>query len=373
MPRQRRAENIGALAVAACLLCLSLSAPAYAQAVHHPFAVGAQEGAVGQVSGLSAWIIAKESGFYQLLAHALTSAKQSNLALFGLLGIGFGYGVFHAAGPGHGKAVITSYMVSNERALRRGIVISALAALLQGLVAIVLIGCAALIFNATAQRMTSAAHMLEITAYCGIVLLGLALVWRKGGALVATLRGMMSDAAQSWGLRTFATEPAVLRVFAPAPEQKDQALRPRALFRATDAQQAAQTDESCGPDCAHLIDPNKFSGGFSWKSAAVTIVTAGARPCSGAILVLVFSIAQGIFPIGIAAVFAMALGTAVTTASLAVMAVYGKKLAMRIAGRQQSRRTLMIGQAIEVGAAFCVLLFGAALLLASLSGVIASA
>jgi len=369
---QRQAGNIWLLSLAACVFGLLLGEPAFAQAFHHPFAVGGQEGAVGQVSGLSAWIIAKESGFYQLLAHALTSAKESNAALIGLLGIGFGYGVFHAAGPGHGKAVITSYMVSNERALRRGIVISALAALLQGLVAIVLIGCAALIFNATAQKMTSAAHVLEIAAYCGIVLLGLALIWRKGGALVATVRSIMSDAAQSWSLQTLATEPGVLRVFADAPEQKDAATpQPRAPFRATDAQQAAA--ENCGPDCAHVIDPNRFSNGFSWKSAAVTIVTAGARPCSGAILVLVFSIAQGIFPIGIAAVFAMALGTAVTTASLAIMAVYGKKLAVRIAGRQQSRRALMLGQLIEVGAAFCVLLFGAALLMASLSGMITSA
>ena len=38
-----------------------------------------------------------------------------------------------------------------------------------------------------------------------------------------------------------------------------------------------------------------------------------------------------------------------------------------------SRRTLMIGQLIEVGAAFCVLLFGAALLMASLSGMITTA
>lgn len=371
MQMQRPLENIWLFGLVACLFCLLLSEPAFAQAFRHPFAVGGNEGAIGQVSGLSAWIIAKESAFYQLLAQALTNAKQSSAALIGLIGIGFGYGVFHAAGPGHGKAVITSYLVSNEHALRRGIVISALAALLQGLIAVALIGSAALIFNATAQRMTSAAHGLEIAAYCGIVLLGLWLIWRKGGALVATLRMMMSDAAQSWSLRSLATEPAVLRVFADAPEQKDASAPPRALFCATDAQQT-QFDENCGPDCVHLIDPNRFSDGFSWKSAAVTIVTAGARPCSGAILVLVFSIAQGIFPIGIAAVLAMALGTAVTTASLAITAVYGKKLAVRIAGRRQSRRTVMIGQLVEVGAAFCVLLFGAALLMASLSGMITS-
>ncbi|HEY1735976.1 MAG TPA: hypothetical protein VGG12_04965, partial [Methylovirgula sp.] len=212
MPRKMKQTLLLYLAVAAGLLLLA--EPASAQAFHHPFEVGAQEGAVGQVSGLSAWIIAKESGFYLLLSHALTAAKESGAAFFGLIGIGFGYGVFHAAGPGHGKAVITSYMISNERALRRGIVISALAALLQGLIAIVLIGCAALIFNATAQKMTEAAHVLELAAYCGIVLLGLALIWRKGSALIATLRRMLPRTQHSWSMSSLATEPSVLRVFA---------------------------------------------------------------------------------------------------------------------------------------------------------------
>ncbi|MGA3302365.1 MAG: nickel/cobalt transporter [Methylovirgula sp.] len=371
MPREMK--KIGLLCLPLAMGLLFLAEPAMAQAFRHPFAVGAQEGAVGQVSGLSAWIIEKESAFYLLLSHALTAAKQSGTALIGLVGIGFGYGVFHAAGPGHGKAVITSYMVSNERALRRGIVISALAALLQALIAIVLIGCAALIFNATAQKMTEAAHILELAAYCGIVLLGLALIWRKGSALVATVRGMLAETARSWSMQSLAMEPPVLRVFANAPEPNGN-LSQRSAFRATDAQAAStEAGDDCGPQCAHLIDPNQFSNGFSWKSAAVTIVTAGARPCSGAILVLVFSLAQGIFPIGIAAVFAMALGTAVTTATLALMAVYGKKLAVRLAGRRQSSRALLIGQVIEVGAAVCVLLFGSALLLASLTGMMISA
>ena len=207
------------LVLCLCVLMLGLAEPAAAQAFRHPFAIGAQEGGVGRASGLSAWIIGEESAFYQLLAHALDSAKHGGMALFGLLGLGFAYGVFHAAGPGHGKAVITSYMISNEKALRRGLVISCLAALLQGLVAIILIGTAALIFNATAQRMTAAAHALELAAYCGIVLLGLALVWRKGSALIMTLRGMLTDAAARWtpGTPELAMQPAVLRAFSTAP------------------------------------------------------------------------------------------------------------------------------------------------------------
>lgn len=374
----RGAKHYGIVVLALCLCMLVVSQPAAAQAFRHPFAVGAQEGAVGRVSGLTAWIVGEESTFYQLLAHALDSAKHSSMALVSLMGLGFAYGVFHAAGPGHGKAVITSYLVSNERALRRGLVISCLAALLQGLVAIVLIGCAAMIFNATAQHMTAAAHVLELAAYCGIILLGIMLVFRKGSALLRTIRGMLADSTERWAMGStmgstpeLATELAVLRVFATAPERST-APQQRSSFRATAAAEAPDQGEGCGPQCAHVLalDPRQLGDGFSWKSAALTVVTAGARPCSGAILVLVFSLAQGIFATGVGAVLAMSAGTALTTAGLATTAVFGKKLAVRIAGRQQSRRAQIIAQIIEVGAAFCVLLFGAALLVATWTGML---
>ncbi|HEY5225614.1 MAG TPA: nickel/cobalt transporter [Methylovirgula sp.] len=370
-----------ALVLGVCCCVIAATNPAAAQAFRHPFAVGAQEGAVGHVSGLSAWIIGQESRFYLLLEHALSSAKHSGVALAGLMALGFAYGVFHAAGPGHGKAVITSYMVSNERALRRGIVISFLAALLQGLVAIVVIGCAALIFNATAQRMTAAAHILELAAYCGIILLGIMLAFQKGSALVRSIRAMLADSTPRWALGSQAgwaatdgigsgMAPGIMRAFANMPQRAAEAPRQRSMFRATAASDAAPHLEDCGPQCGHVLvlDPRQLGDGFSLKSAALTIVTAGARPCSGAILVLVFSLAQGIFLIGIGTVLAMALGTALTTAGLATTAVFGKKLAMRLAGRRQSRRTQLIAQTIEVGAALCVLVFGAVLLYASWTG-----
>ena len=50
-----------------------------------------------------------------------------------LVGLSFAYGIFHAAGPGHGKAVISSYMLANEVALRRGILLSFVSAFLQAL------------------------------------------------------------------------------------------------------------------------------------------------------------------------------------------------------------------------------------------------
>jgi nickel/cobalt exporter len=323
-----------------------------AQAFHHPFAVGGDEGAVGRVSGLTAWIIEQESTFSRMLSGALRAAKVNGTAFFLLAGLSFAYGVFHAAGPGHGKAVITSYMVSNERALRRGLIISLLAAILQGLVAIALVGLAAGLFNFTAQRMNAAAWDLELAAYCGIVLLGLVLLATKGAALASALR-------QTWAV-------PVLRVFATSSEPL--AALPQESLNAFLADDGS-TDHVHGPGCGHyhIPDPKQLGAGFSWKSAALTIGTAGARPCSGAILILVFALSQEMFMAGVASVFAMSLGTAVTTGGLASFAVFAKKTAVRFSGRG-SPRAEIIGRLIEVGAALCVLLFGLALLLASWAG-----
>ena len=61
------------------------------------------------------------------------------LYLWLLGGLSFLYGVFHAAGPGHGKVVISSYVLANETQLRRGVTLSVLSALLQSVVAVVFV------------------------------------------------------------------------------------------------------------------------------------------------------------------------------------------------------------------------------------------
>jgi ABC-type nickel/cobalt efflux system permease component RcnA len=97
------------------------------------------------------------------------------------------------------------------------------------------------------------------------------------------------------------------------------------------------------------------------------VLAAGARPCSGAILVLVFALAQGLFAAGIAATFAMALGVAVTTGVLAWMAVFAKSVAMRLAAGEDSRLAL-VARGFEFAAALAVLAFGVALMIAARSG-----
>ena len=85
------------------------------------------------------------------------------------------------------------------------------------------------------------------------------------------------------------------------------------------------------------------------------------RPCSGAIIVLVFALAQGLFWAGIVSTFVMGFGTAITVAAIATLAVGAKALAKRVASRPTGYGDVLI-RAIEFAAAGLVLAFGALLL-----------
>jgi nickel/cobalt exporter len=327
------------LPLALLFMVVLLPCQSLGQGVHHPFAVGANEGATGSAQGVSGWILAQEAGFYRLLSGAIHSAKQSGAAAWGLAGLSLAYGIFHAAGPGHGKMVIASYMLANERALRRGLVIAFGAALLQGFSAVAIVGIGAIVFQATAKHMTAAANAVEIASYAGIAVLGGALVYVKGSALLSAWHAAPALAVAAGG-------------------------KARA-FRAADCAE----NHVHGPGCAHFHapDPRTLGAGFSWKSALLTMMAAGSRPCSGAILVLVFALAQGIFSAGVFAVAAMSLGTAITTAALASAAVLAKNAAVKYS-KAGSRQALIAGRLFEAGAALAVLGLGLVLLFAAFAG-----
>src|ERR1700732_2497570 len=199
--RARRGVAAARPVLPLALLCMAvlLTSQSLGQGVHHPFAVGANEGMTGSAQGVGGWILAQEAGFYRLLSGAIRAAKQSGAAAWGLAGLSLAYGIFHAAGPGHGKMVIASYMLANERALRRGLVIAFGAALLQGFSAVAIVGIGAMVFKATARHMTAAANVVEIASYAGIVVLGGALVYVKGAALLSAWRTLPAAAAAAGG------------------------------------------------------------------------------------------------------------------------------------------------------------------------------
>ena len=104
-----------------------------------------------------------------------------------------------------------------------------------------------------------------------------------------------------------------------------------------------------------------MAGPGGGRRGFAAIFAVGIRPCSGAILVLVFALAQGLFWAGMAATLVMGLGTAITVATIAVVAVFARDMARRLSEARNGGGVLIM-RGIEFGAAGLVLLFGAGLL-----------
>ncbi|MCU4178728.1 nickel/cobalt transporter [Bosea sp. BH3] len=275
----------------------------------NPFGAALPREALPSTTGFGALIIAWQSSFYRDLTAALKSIAEQPAALWGLLGLSFGYGVFHAAGPGHGKAVISGYIVADNRSLKRGLVLSFAAALLQALVAIGIVAVATLLLRTTAVRMNAAAQVIEQGSFLFVALVGLLILWRKAGAFVALDAGGAHDPA------------------------------------------------AC--DHVHLPDAEAVSRLAGWREMAGVVLAAGLRPCAGALIVLVFAALQGLFWAGVAAALAMALGTALTTGALAAVAVFFKFAALKLAGGGSLRGARIIGGLELLAAAFVAVLGGA--------------
>src|SRR5258707_1355067 len=321
-----------------------------------------------QAGGIVGWLLTKQSEFYREMSSAIRAARADGSAVWTLLAISFAYGIFHAAGPGHGKTVISSYLVANEETARRGIVLSFVSALMQSLIAVLIVGIGAWLLNVTAKTMCGAERAIEIASYTLIAAFGVRLVWTKGGGLI---RALQSSQGKSEPRLAPALAHAAALHHGHGHHSHDHGdhghhHHDHAPARAIGHAHAEHDDpghvhdEHCGH--SHGPEPAQLSGPGGWRRGFGAVLTVGIRPCSGAILVLVFALAQGLFWAGAAATFVMGLGTAITVATIAVIAVSAKGLARRIgAGREGSGALVMRG--IEFGAAGLVLLFGVGLLL----------
>ena len=147
------------------------------------------------IGGIGGWVLARQAMFYQELAGMIRAARNNGSALWGLMGISFVYGIFHAAGPGHGKAVISSYLFANEETWRRGITLSLASAVMQSLTAITIVGVAAVLLGATAKLMSDTVNLIETVSYVLIVLLGARLLWVKGYGFFGALRDLKAERA----------------------------------------------------------------------------------------------------------------------------------------------------------------------------------
>ncbi|KCB23148.1 nickel/cobalt transporter [Bordetella hinzii] len=304
------------LAVLMAVLLLA-GGPSWAQS--HPFAV--PESAAPTGGWLAQWfaqVSVWQSHFYRQLTSAVRAWQQEGSWL--LVGLSFAYGVFHALGPGHGKAVISAFVLANHQSARNGAVLALFSALVQAVVAILMVALLAGGLNVTAQVMNAGTQWLETASHGLIVALGAWLLWVK--------------AIRPWG-----SAPRGAR---------------RHLHHA-----------ACG--CGHVPPLSLMSGRLDWRRAWTAIAAVGLRPCSGALIVLVFALSQGMFGAGMVAALAMGLGTGLTVALLAMAAAWSRR-ALTASPRLSPRAAARLRYGIESLAALAVFVLGLLLLGGQIAG-----
>jgi len=361
-PQLYRPLALGALAVTTVL---AIDSAMHLLTAQTPFG-GPRPQVAEQAGGVVGWLLAKQSEFYREMSSTIRAAKTDGSAVWALLAISFAYGIFHAAGPGHGKAVISSYLVANRETARRGIALAFVSAMLQSLVAVLIVAIGAWLLNITAKTMCGAEKIIAIASYGLIAAFGARLVWTKGANFIRALQVHPPEPALA--LASVSTSHAHVghdhhhHDHSHARHEHahhDHSRHDRSNDHHAHNHDGHVHDEHCGHSHGPL--PSELAGSGGWRRGLGAIFAVGLRPCSGAILVLVFALAQGLFWAGIAATFAMGLGTAITVAAIAVLAVSAGGISRRLSGASDGGGALIM-RGIEFAAAGLVLLFGVGLL-----------
>ena len=283
---------------------------------------------------LVAWILTEQRQFHRALAaqlHALAGSG-SPAASWGLIGVSFLYGLFHAAGPGHGKAVIATYLLTQACHLRRGLSLAAGGALLQGLTAILLVSGLGLLADGLPGGSALAVSWSERASFALLAGLGLLFVIRAGRGLLAGLRARHEHHEHDHD-----------HCHDPHHDHHGHVHGP-----------------GCG--CVPAPGPDQIARAESWRGVAGVLLSIGLRPCSGAVLVLALANLLDLGWAGIAAVAAMSCGTALAVAVLAVASVQARGWAARWSGGDGGGR---LGQTVALLGGGGLFLLGVSLLLAS--------
>jgi ABC-type nickel/cobalt efflux system permease component RcnA len=308
--------------LAACAFALMLLSAGVAEAADGA-TIPATSSAFGNLMG---WIFVQQRAFHRELTQALRllSDGASPRAGLWLIFASFVYGVFHAAGPGHGKAVLSAYLLTQKTRLRRGVALGVAASFCQGLSAIVIVYGLIWLAGWRASDTAVAVSWSERVSYLLLAGMGAFLALRAVRGFVAELRGSHTH----------------------------------------DHDHHQHHDHGCGCGCAHAPSAPEIAKATDLKTAVGLVLSIGLRPCSGAVLVLIFAYAAKIAWAGMLAVVAMSAGTALAVALLALFAVKARDWAGTLAAGHRRGATLAASLVGFCGGALVALL-GVSLMLYS--------
>ncbi|MDE2445859.1 MAG: nickel/cobalt transporter [Alphaproteobacteria bacterium] len=283
------------------------------------------------------WARDQQQIYYGSMSGALKAMKDgsSATAAYTLLLIGFAYGLFHAAGPGHGKVVISSWLLATENDLKRGLIVAFLSSMFQALTAIILVSALYLVVASVGGIVRDVTAYLESASYAMICGIGIYLVF-------TALRGWVrKPAIQAQTMTT----PFPFEIVSPTPDLVDHV-----------------HDAHCGH--AHTPEPQDLRGDWSLAKALSLSIAIGLRPCTGAILVLLAANAIGLAWVGIAATLAMGFGVFITVSTIAIITVYGKNFAMKLAKGDNQKLAASV-RVLKIGGGMAIAFIGGIMFLGS--------
>ncbi|TVP51525.1 MAG: nickel/cobalt transporter [Halomonas sp.] len=259
----------------------------------------------GGLQGVSYQMLGWQRDLHRSLTLAITELSQAptTVTWLSLLGVSFAYGVFHAAGPGHGKAVLATYLATHGGAVKRALGLSFAASLLQGVSAIALIVVLVHGLGWVTRQAMGSVVWVEQASFLLVAALGAWLCWRA----IKQLRHAYKPEAVVY---THVSE------HGHSHHHHDH--------------NSHDHSHCCGG--THHIEPQQA---LDWRTALMTVGAIGMRPCSGAVLMLGAASLLGQFEVGVAAVLVMSLGTGITVSALALASILARGWAKRRLSKQQ--------------------------------------
>lgn len=230
-----------------------------------------------------------------------------------LVALSFAYGVFHAVGPGHGKAVIITYLGTHKESMRKGIFISLAAATLQAIVAIALVSILAITLKFNLEEVQNYGSDVAVVSYVLITLLGTMLIATSIHRL-KKLR-VSNDSGSHHHHHNEVHDHEHHHDHSHSHTHKN------------------SHDHGSGCSCKHTHVPEENES--KWQTLTV-IMSMGFRPCSGAIVVLIYAHLVDVYFYGVLATLMVGLGTGLSISIIAITAQYARSWLERFATASNS-------------------------------------
>lgn len=247
---------------------------------------------------------------------AIRDRHSSGPLWFGLL-LAFAYGALHTLGPGHGKAVVISYFVGHGGSLGRGIRMGVIIAVCHVLSAVVVVGLTSFAIRQVTGHAPSDLRMVRLISYAAIGGIGASMLWRA-------LRDMRPERSPA-GLCTIAEH--------------------------VHDHNTGHHHGCCA--CTAISSHNDTPMGL-------LALAAGAVPCTGAILVLLFGLSHDLLLPAVLMVMAMSLGMAISMSGIGILAIWGRNYADRKLMQNDGARS-RLGRTMRIAAAAMITIIGISL------------